>query len=72
MNGTTSQAEKPNRLIIGSSSIYFGSAEDFYGKWLIPTCIIVDGPYGVAGFPGDLRTCERLADWYRPHIERWT
>jgi hypothetical protein len=54
-----------------SSSIYFAPAEALYSKWPSPTCIIVDGPYGVAGFPGDLPTVDELANWYRPHIEEW-
>lgn len=53
-------------------AIYFGPAEDFYDSWPAPTCIVVDGPYGIKGFPGDPPTHDRLADWYRPHIEAWS
>ena len=34
--------------------------------------IISDGPYGVGGFDGDLRTVEGLAAWYKPHLASWT
>ena len=48
-----------------------GDAQDLYERWPAPTAIIVDGPYGVSGFPGDLPTVAGLADWYRPHAEAW-
>lgn len=44
---------------------------DRYEEWPQPTAIIVDGPYGVAGFPGDPPTPERLPDWYAPHAAEW-
>lgn len=52
--------------------IHFGAAERMYAGWPAPVCLIVDGPYGVSGFPGDLPTASDLADWYRPHIREWT
>ena len=61
-----------DRFTLGSMSIHFSHAETLYNQWPVPTCIIVDGPYGVAGFPGDLPTQDKLAEWYRPHIEEWT
>lgn len=42
-----------------------------YSSWPAPTVIVVDGPYGVKGFKGDLPTTERLAEWYAPHIAAW-
>ena len=39
--------------------------------WPTPTAIVSDGPYGVAGFPGDPPTVDGLANWYRPHVEAW-
>jgi hypothetical protein len=72
MNRATALAATQNdSFTLRASSIYFSSAEELYKTWPTPTCIIVDGPYGVAGFPGDLPTHEQLADWYRPHIEEW-
>lgn len=52
--------------------ICFGPAEGFYRSWPSPICIVVDGPYGVSGFPGDHHTTATLADWYRPHISAWS
>ncbi|HET9180242.1 MAG TPA: DNA methyltransferase [Terriglobia bacterium] len=57
---------------VRESTIYFQPAETLYRKWPAPTCIIVDGPYGVAGFPGDLPAHGNLAEWYKPHIEQWS
>jgi site-specific DNA-methyltransferase (adenine-specific) len=53
-------------------SLQYGDAIDAYKSWPSPDCIIVDGPYGVGGFFGDPRTPDSLADWYRPHIEKWS
>jgi len=46
-------------------------AMECYGGWPTPTAIIVDGPYGVSGFPGDPPTPEGLAEWYAPHAAQW-
>lgn len=56
----------------GDVSICFDYAEDMYETWPAPTCIISDGPYGVSGFPGDNHTVDSLAEWYEPHIEKWS
>jgi len=32
---------------------------------------MVDGPYGLGGFPGDPPTPDGLAAWYEPHAKRW-
>jgi len=48
-----------------------GDALDLYDAWEPPTVIIVDGPYGVSGFRGDLRTADGLAEWYAPHAAAW-
>jgi site-specific DNA-methyltransferase (adenine-specific) len=53
-------------------TIYCGDAAQLYPTWTEPVCIIVDGPYGVSGFPGDPPNHERLAAWYEPHIRWWT
>ena len=55
-----------------SSWILLGDAMNFYPRWPTPTTIIADGPYGVAGFPGDPPTTAGLAEWYRPHVEAWS
>ena len=56
----------------GEASIHFGPAEDHYGTWPAPDCIIADGPYGVDGFPGDARSAASLPEWYKPHVEAWS
>ncbi len=43
-----------------------------YSQWESPTVIISDGPYGIKGFPGDLKTEDGLVQWYEPHIKEWT
>lgn len=55
-----------------TATIQYSPAEELYDKWPTPTCIIVDGPYGLSGFPGDLPTVEGLTDWYRPHVAAWS
>ena len=56
----------------GDVEIHFNRAENLYGDWPTPVCIVSDGPYGLSGYPGDLHKANGLADWYRPHIESWT
>lgn len=52
--------------------IVLGDALDWYDQWPSPTVIISDGPYGIAGFPGDPPTPDVLAEWYEPHIVAWS
>jgi site-specific DNA-methyltransferase (adenine-specific) len=52
--------------------LHRGDALAAYAEWDTPAVIISDGAYGVGGFPGDPRTPDGLADWYRPHVEGWT
>ncbi len=49
-----------------------GDALDFYPKWDSPVAIIADGPYGVAGYPGDPPKPDGLGKWYEPHIAEWS
>ncbi len=49
-----------------------GDALAHYASWPSPTVIVVDGPYGVAGFPGDPPTPDCLPEWYAPHIAEWS
>lgn len=55
-----------------ASKLYHGDALDAYVMWPTPTTIVSDGAYGVGGFPGDPRTPDGLAEWYKPHIEAWS
>ena len=55
-----------------SATIHFQRAEELYGRWPSPICILSDGPYGLSGFPGDPPTVQTLVDWYRPHVVAWS
>lgn len=54
-----------------SAELAFGDVLGYYRRWPEPTAIIVDGPYGVGGFPGDPPTTRDLARWYLPHAAAW-
>lgn len=43
-----------------------------YACWPAPTVILVDGPYGVGGFPGDPKDTKLLPEIYAPHIAEWS
>lgn len=53
------------------AAIALGNALDHYDKWLAPTCIMSDGPYGLGLFPGEAKTHHDLASWYAPHAAAW-
>lgn len=55
-----------------SIQIFHGDCLEFYGLWESPTVIISDGPYGLAGFPGDPPTPDFLPSWYEKHIQAWS
>lgn len=59
-------------LCDGTINLFCGDAIDYYDEWERPTVIVSDGPYGVNGYPGDLLTPDGLAEWYEPHIKKWT
>lgn len=52
--------------------LYCADSINVYSEWEEPTVIISDGPYGINGFPGDLLSHQGLAEWYEPHIEKWS
>ena len=52
--------------------LFHGNVLHQYERWPPAALIVSDGAYGVGGFHGDPRTPETLADWYRPHIEKWS
>ena len=54
------------------SRVELGDAMSSYAAWPEPTAIIVDGPYGVGGYPGDPPTASGLAEWYAPHVAEWS
>ena len=55
----------------GDANLSFGDAAKYYDLWPRPTVIVADGPYGLGSFPGDPHTPDGLADWFRPHAEKW-
>lgn len=57
---------------INNIHLYCSDAMKVYDKWKSPVAIICDGPYGVNGFPGDLVSYNGLAEWYEPHIKKWS
>lgn len=61
-----------SRVERGDVQLYLGDSVQICRRWPSPTVIVVDGPYGLASFPGDPPTADGLADWYRPHIEIWS
>ncbi|MDE5738981.1 MAG: site-specific DNA-methyltransferase, partial [Bacteroidaceae bacterium] len=58
--------------INSSIHLFQGDSLNFYDKWESPMVIISDGPYGINGFKGDLKTPLGLDEWYEPHIAAWT
>ena len=52
--------------------IFDSDSLEIYEKWDPPVVIVSDGPYGLGGFPGDLPTADGLAEWYEPHVEKWS
>ncbi len=62
---------KAPTLDIESIRLQQADALGCYERWASPTVVVVDGPYGVAGFPGDPPTPKDLSLWYEPHIAAW-
>lgn len=70
------QPPEPNavgarRHTVVGSQIELADAQACYETWPAPTVIMVDGPYGVGGFPGDPPRPHGLAEWYAPHAAEW-
>lgn len=65
-------APYPSPYHRGGASLYCGDFLNASPDWPAPTAIIADGPYGVAGYPGDPPSPDALAEWYLPHIARWS
>lgn len=55
----------------GDIRIFCADALQVYDQWPSPVAIVVDGPYGIGGFPGDPSDHGALSEWYRPHAEAW-
>jgi site-specific DNA-methyltransferase (adenine-specific) len=63
---------KAESVRVGDVFLYHADAAQMYSRWPSPTCIIVDGPYGLGKFPGEPKTPYGLGDWYAPHIAAWS
>ncbi len=55
-----------------NAHLYLGDFRSVSADWPSPTVIVVDGPYGVGGFPGDPFTHADLPAWYEPHVAEWS
>lgn len=62
---------RESAVVEGTATISLADALACYDRWPAPTVIVVDGPYGVGGFPGDPPTPDELAGWYEPHAAAW-
>lgn len=63
------------RTIINSPNLIRidnADALNCYQEWPTPTVIMIDGPYGIGGFPGDPEETKILPAWYAPHIAEWS
>lgn len=67
----TSGRASPHCISEGGATLFHGDALDLYEQWPSPTCIVVDGPYGLGKFPGEPKTPRNLPRWYAPHAEAW-
>jgi hypothetical protein len=67
----TASRSTPDKSTLDGITVERADAMQCYARWPSPTAIIVDGPYGVAGFPGDPPTPDGLAEWYAPHAAQW-
>lgn len=55
-----------------SVSLRLGDSLDAYADWPAPTVIVSDGAYGVLGFEGDTSDHLEIAQWYEPHVAKWS
>lgn len=62
---------EPESTRVGEATIELADAAARYSEWPAPTAVIVDGPYGVGGFPGDPPKPDGLGEWYAPHAAAW-
>lgn len=49
-----------------------GNFSELCNAWERPTVIISDGAYGILGFQGDTADHTAIAEWYEPHVAKWT
>src|SRR5690349_5740978 len=53
-------------------TVVLGDSLAHYDAWQRPMVIVSDGGYGVLGFEGDTSDHLGLAEWYEPHVARWS
>ncbi len=70
--GSACIVEVVEGFTIGGVTIELADALTRYEHWPRPTVIVVDGPYGLASFPGDPPTPDTLPEWYAPHVAAWS
>jgi site-specific DNA-methyltransferase (adenine-specific) len=57
---------------VENAFLYHGDSLKLYESWPAPTCIVADGPYGLAKFPNEPPTVAPLPTWYAPHVAAWS
>lgn len=57
---------------VPSIHLFNSDSIELYDSWESPVVIVCDGPYGVNGYKGDLKTPIGLDEWYEPHIAKWS
>jgi len=67
-----SRTISPSAVRFGDVHLFNADVLGLYDQWERPTVIVVDGPYGIGGFPGDPPTVGGLFDWYEPHVRAWS
>ena len=74
-NGSGAAADA-TRAMHGSTkprvSITHGDALAAYSRWKPPIVIVSDGPYGLGMFDGDPDGVDGLAEFYEPHVVKWS
>ncbi len=53
-------------------NLYCGNSLEHYDNWDNPTVIVSDGAYGILGFQGDTADHLSIAEWYEPHVAKWS
>ncbi len=65
-------APTTGHYVDGYVSLCLGDSLDAYAAWPEPSVIVSDGAYGVLGFEGDTSDHLEIAQWYEPHVAKWS
>lgn len=68
LDGSRNEHQAVAKAGKAAAVIVHGDALAAVAGWPTPTAIVVDGPYGVSGYPGDPPTPDHLPAWYEPHV----